>query len=145
MLPLQSIALATTTCSGGGAFLLHVLSTPSWIVNGQTSTKGSNMHTEIPATRAALPASFEVQLERFTVPEPGRGRVLVAPGGTAISAATEPGICTAVPQWLADPTRACATFPLVAGYSGVGHVRATGDHRELWRPGDRLLLAARQA
>jgi 2-desacetyl-2-hydroxyethyl bacteriochlorophyllide A dehydrogenase len=103
------------------------------------------MTTRTQATQAVLPVPFEVQLEAFELPEPGPGQVVVETEASAISAGTELAIYTGIHQWLKDPTRTWPKFPFVPGYSGVGHIRAIGENCGRWRPGDRVIWAARHA
>src|SRR6187401_1284397 len=101
------------------------------------------MASTIQATQTVLPEPFQVRVEDFDVGEPGPNHLLIESEASAISAGTELAIYTGIHQWLADPTRSWPKFPFVPGYSGVGHILATGEHCQQWHTGDRVIWAAR--
>jgi 2-desacetyl-2-hydroxyethyl bacteriochlorophyllide A dehydrogenase len=93
--------------------------------------------------KVVMPEPYRVEIEAFTVPEPGPDQLLIETEASAISAGTELAVYTGVHQWLKDPTRTWPRFPFVPGYSAVGRVLALGENVNAFQVGQRVVFDGR--
>jgi threonine dehydrogenase-like Zn-dependent dehydrogenase len=93
------------------------------------------------AYRWVVPAARETRWEKFEIPAPGPGEILLRTEASLVSAGTELAIFTGIHQGLTNPEAKWPKFPVTMGYMSVVRVEAVGPGVGQYRPGDRLLAS----
>jgi 2-desacetyl-2-hydroxyethyl bacteriochlorophyllide A dehydrogenase len=95
--------------------------------------------------RWVVPGERRVEWERFSVPEPGPGQILVRTEASLVSAGTELAIYTGIHQGLTNPNTPWPKYPQAMGYMAVVRVEQAGEGVRDYRVGDRLLTSTHHA